>query len=235
MSFVVHRVAKSAARYTDAGGREKCGYCRFFVAPRACGKVIGPVSPQGWCKYFSRQVAQQYSGAGISGGGSSLPPGVTLDLNFMNPGVLDPRITFTRASSATYIDASGFIQMAATNAPRWDYDPVTHALRGVLIEEQRTNVLLQSGDMSNAAWAKSGVPMAVTGNNVIAPDGTLTASRVVLPAVSSASSFTLLNQSTTTTAQVYTFSVWLRGLSGGEQTYLLRDPVVCSHPRLALH
>ena len=147
MSFVVHRVAKSAARYTNAGGREKCGYCRFFVAPRACGKVIGPVSPQGWCKYFSRQ-AVSLSGGGISGGGSSLPPGVMLDLNFMFPGTLDPRIMFTRASSAAYIDASGFIQMAAVNQPRWDYDPVTHALRGLLIEEQRTNVLLNSAALS---------------------------------------------------------------------------------------
>src|SRR5580765_5882879 len=73
----------------------------------------------------------------------------SLDLNFMVPGVLDPRITFTRASTATYTDMSGTIQSVAVNAPRWDYDPVTLALRGLLIEEARTNLLLQSGDMSN--------------------------------------------------------------------------------------
>ena len=159
MSFVVHRVAKNAARYTDAGGREKCAYCRFFVAPRACGKVIGPVSPQGWCKYFSRQTAQQYSGAGITGGGG--PPGKTLDLNFMFPGSLPPGITFSRASTATYTDASGVIQTAAVNQPRWDY--AGGSLRGLLIEEARTNLLLQSADFASASWSKDsngpGVPV----------------------------------------------------------------------------
>ena len=90
---------------------------------------------------------------GVRINGPSLPPGVTLDLNFMNPGTLDPRITFTRASSATYIDASGVIQMAAVNAPRWDYDPVTHALRGVLIEEARTNLLLNSATLNTQSVA----------------------------------------------------------------------------------
>ena len=72
----------------------------------------------------------------------------SLSLDFMTPGTLDPRITFTRASTATYTDASGTIQTAAVNAPRWDYDPVTHALKGLLIEEARTNVLLNSAVLS---------------------------------------------------------------------------------------
>jgi hypothetical protein len=78
--------------------------------------------------------------------GSSGPPGKTLDLNFMFPGTLDPRITFTRASSATYTDASGVIQTAAVNQPRWDY--AGGSLRGLLIEEQRTNILLNSAVLS---------------------------------------------------------------------------------------
>jgi hypothetical protein len=72
--------------------------------------------------------------------------GPTLSLDFMQPGTLDPRITFTRASSATYTDASGVIQTAATNAPRWDY--AGGVLRGLLIEEARTNVLLNSAVLS---------------------------------------------------------------------------------------
>jgi hypothetical protein len=221
MSFVVHRVAKSAARYTDAGGREKCGYCRFFVAPRTCGKVVGPVSPAGWCKYFSRQVAQQYSGAGITGGGG--PPGMTLDLNFMSSGNMPPGVTFTRASTATYTDASGVIQTAAINQPRWDY--TGGSLRGLLIEEARTNIWLQSADASNAAWNKLGVTAAapvVTANQTTAPDGTLTAARVVYPAVSAGGSLSqlhqILNLAVPNAAQ--TFSVYLKGAVGGEQTYL---------------
>ena len=140
MSFVVHRVSKSAARYTDAGGREKCGYCRFFVAPRACGKVIGPVSPAGWCKYFSRQMVSQGS-TPVSG----IPAGATLALDFMSSGNMPAGVTFTRASPASYQDVSGVIQTAAVNQPRWDY--AGGSLLGLLIEEARTNLLLNSATL----------------------------------------------------------------------------------------
>lgn len=70
-------------------------------------------------------------------------PVPSLDLSFTT-GTLDPRITFTRASVGTYFDAAGVMQTAAGGAPRFDYDPVTHAARGLLIEEARTNLLLNS-------------------------------------------------------------------------------------------
>jgi len=73
------------------------------------------------------------------------PAGQTLDLNFMFPGSLDSRVTFTRASTATYTDASGTIQTAAINAPRWDY--AGGVLRGLLIEEARTNLFLNSATL----------------------------------------------------------------------------------------
>ena len=63
--------------------------------------------------------------------------GIALD--FLAPGSLDPRITLTRASTGTYFDSVGVMQTAAINAPRWDYDPATLALRGLLLEGQRTN------------------------------------------------------------------------------------------------
>jgi hypothetical protein len=152
--------------------------------------------------------------------------GPTLSLDFMQPGTLDPRITFTRASTAAYIDASGFIQMAAVNAPRWDYDPVTHASRGVLIEEQRTNLLTNSGDASNATtWARTGVGGAaaptVTGNQIASPDGATTGAFVSYPAVSVASTASyILDFLVNGTTNPYSFSVWLRGAVGGEQIYL---------------
>ena len=65
----------------------------------------------------------------------------------MTPGTLPPGVVFTRASTATYFDSTGTLQTAATNAPRWDYNPVTHALNGLLIEEARTNVLLNSATL----------------------------------------------------------------------------------------
>ena len=142
--IITRRVTKQEARYTDAGGQEKCAYCRFFAPQGWCGKVAGPVSPEGWCKYYSREMVQRSSGAGYAGSGGGPPPGATADLSFMTPGTLPPNVVFTRASTATYFDASGALQTAATNAPRWDYDPATLALRGVLMESGKTNLVLNS-------------------------------------------------------------------------------------------
>ena len=103
--------------------------------------------------------------------GSTLPPGASLDLNFMTPGTLDPRITFTRASGATYTDASGVIQTVVTNAPRWDYDPVTHALRGLLIEEARTNTIFPSLLVTGANWGAIG-STTESASATAGPDGT---------------------------------------------------------------
>jgi len=54
-------------------------------------------------------------------------------------------ITFTRASTATFFDSAGVLQSAAIDAPRFDFNPSTLAAQGLLIEEARTNLLLQSG------------------------------------------------------------------------------------------
>jgi hypothetical protein len=48
-------------------------------------------------------------------------------------------LSFTRGSAATRVNASGAVELVTTNAPRIDYDPVTLAAKGLLIEEQRTN------------------------------------------------------------------------------------------------
>src|SRR3982751_4732336 len=66
-----------------------------------------------------------------------------LDIDFTT-GTLDSRITFARGSTATYYNSSGLVASAASGAPRFDYDPVTLAPRGLLLEEQRTNLALYS-------------------------------------------------------------------------------------------
>jgi hypothetical protein len=95
-------------------------------------------------------------------------------------GVLDPRISLTRASSATRTNASGVIETVLSNVARFDYDPVTLAPKGLLIEEQRTNLLTYSSEFDNAAWTK-GVGVTVTANAITSPDGTTTADLISAP------------------------------------------------------
>lgn len=73
-------------------------------------------------------------------------------------GVLDSRFTFTRSTTATYINSSGYVATmaaAATNDPtkaRFDYDPTTLAPKGLLIEGSAINVLPASQNLSNASY-----------------------------------------------------------------------------------
>ena len=138
--IIARRVTKQEARYTDAGGREKCAECRFFAPQGWCGKVLGPVSARGWCKYYSREAVQRMSSAGYAGGGAAAP---TQDLDFTS-GVLPPAVVFSRTTTGTFFDGTGTMQMAAAMAPRFDYDPGALALRGLLIEQTSTNQIRNS-------------------------------------------------------------------------------------------
>jgi hypothetical protein len=69
------------------------------------------------------------------------------------------------------------LQSAASGEARFDNDPVTGESKGLLIEEQRTNVLTYSEQFDNAAWTK--LDATITANDIIAPDGTLTMDKLV--------------------------------------------------------
>lgn len=94
---------------------------------------------------------------------------------------------------------------AAYYGPRFDYDPVTLASKGLLIEEQRTNVLTYSEQVDNAAWTKGAA--SISANATPAPDGTSTADKLV---EDNTTSVHQVNQAVTTTAIAYTFSVYLK-------------------------
>lgn len=93
--------------------------------------------------------------------------------------------SFGRTSTATYYDVTGTLQTAASGVARFDYDPVTHEPKGILIEEARTNLFLYSTQLEQASWSKTGTT-TVTANNVVAPDGTTTADTVGTNATGSA-------------------------------------------------
>lgn len=69
---------------------------------------------------------------------------------------------FTRASTATYFDATGALQTAAINVPRFTYNSSTLQPLGLLGEESRTNLCLRSEDYTNSTWTKVGLTITPT-------------------------------------------------------------------------
>jgi hypothetical protein len=104
----------------------------------------------------------------------------SLNLDFANVKKLDPRITFTRGSTATYYNGKTFAKA----------------------EE---NLLLRSQDYSTTWTVTNLTP--VTGKT--APDGTSTATEFTAGAGNA-----VLTQGYTALADDYTFSVWLRRVTG---------------------
>jgi hypothetical protein len=64
-------------------------------------------------------------------------------------------VTFTRASSGTFVGSDGLIKTATTNEPRFDHNPVTGESLGLLVEEQRTNSI-RNNTMVGAVAGTSG-------------------------------------------------------------------------------
>jgi hypothetical protein len=107
---------------------------------------------------------------------------------------------------------------AAYYGPRFDYDPVTLAPRGLLIEEQRTNLLLYSEQLDNAIWSLQRA--TITANATASPDGTVTADRLVDNAVSGTHRvFQTVVKATS--ALAYTGSVYLKAGTLGFATIRL--------------
>lgn len=138
----------------------------------------------------------------------------TLNLDFANVGRLDPRITFTRASTATYFDYAGVLRTAQNNIARFDYNPSTLAPRGLLIEEQRTNLATYSQEPSNAAWNKTRA--SITADTIIAPDGTLTGDKLVEDTTASNTHRTSIAAVSIVSGSSYTWSIYLKA---GERTF----------------
>jgi hypothetical protein len=93
-------------------------------------------------------------------------------------------ITYSRASAGTRYTSAGLLATMASGVPRIDYDPVSLAVRGLLIEEQRSNLLTYSEQFDNAAWSRFGTT-SVSADSATAPTGTAVADRVNLTSASS--------------------------------------------------
>jgi hypothetical protein len=138
---------------------------------------------------------------------SSVQP--SLLLNFARSKKLDPRITFSRASTGTRFNQYGILETVAANSPRFDhtYSPTTGiTCQGLLIEDTRTNLLTFSEQFNNAIWTKSNLTVGI--GSATAPNGLTTAYSLTDNATNA--THTITQTFTPTVATTYSFSCFAR-------------------------
>ena len=116
----------------------------------------------------------------------------SLDLQFARTKTLDPRVTFTRASSGTYVGSDGLIKTATTN------------------------LLLRSEEFNDAVWGKVGG--SLTTNAIAAPDEQTTAD-LFTEDTGTGQHDVRVTSPTLTDATTYTFSVYAR--ANGRQLQII--------------
>jgi hypothetical protein len=130
-----------------------------------------------------------------------------------------------RATTATRVNSAGLIESVANNVPRLDY--TNGSCPSILVEPQRTNLFLRSEEFDNAYWGKAqggdGEIPVVTANQGIAPNGTMTADRVVfnIPSTAIDSQSRLTAGSTSPTGQAIS-SVFLKSNTSSSYTMRFR-------------
>jgi hypothetical protein len=115
-------------------------------------------------------------------------------------------------SDSASLDTYSYNPVAAPTStayygPRFDYDPATLAPKGLLVEEQRTNLLTYSSAFENTAWAKTNA--TVTANALNAPDGTSNADLITCSAA--ANNIVQVITTAILIGDSYTSSVYLKG------------------------
>ncbi len=102
----------------------------------------------------------------------------TLDIDFVNDraknGALAPSISSLLTYSGgiagrKYTNADGTLKTTGTSIP--------YGTNGLLVEEARTNLEIRSQEFDNASWTP--VAASISANAVAAPDGTLTADKLI--------------------------------------------------------
>lgn len=90
-------------------------------------------------------------------------------------------VSYSRASTATFVDAGGELQIASINEPRFTHNATTGQCLGLLIEPAGTNLLLNSSVLSTQSVAVTATPHTLhfTGTGSVALSGASTAGPLV--------------------------------------------------------
>jgi hypothetical protein len=121
---------------------------------------------------------------------------------------------FSRASGATRVNSDGLIEDVANNVPRLDW--YNSNCPSLLLEPQRTNLILFSEQFSGANWGT--LNTTLTSNTVISPNGTMTAN--TLQRTSTSASYRSNNISKSASAITYTTSAFIK--KGSDNYFSMR-------------
>lgn len=80
-----------------------------------------------------------------------------------------------RATTATRVNSAGLIESVAINVPRLDY--TNASCPSILLEPLRTNLVLQSQDLSNSSWTKTNT--TITANSITSPIASFNSDSIV--------------------------------------------------------
>jgi hypothetical protein len=196
----------------DRLGNWEAGYGTYHSGANSFSRtVVSASSNAGALVSFSTATKVLVIGPIGSLATPALIPPPELELNFLAMGGnLDPKLTFTRASAALYVNSSGILTSATTNAPRFDYDPVSLTLRGLLLETATTNICLQSNSFSTTPWVV-GSSAAISSAAVSVPDGTTNGWLLSDSTVAGTQTYVQCTVSGGVTGStVYTFSIYAK-------------------------
>jgi len=127
------------------------------------------------------------------------------------------------------LNAAAAPTAAAYYGPRFDYDPVTLQPKGLLIEEQRTNLLQSTTAFNNAVYGwynNSGFYSTVTLNDTTGVDGALSAAK--LAATATSGNFLRNQSSGQSNNTVDTLSVYMK--KGNINFGVLRNLAITGSP-----
>jgi hypothetical protein len=125
------------------------------------------------------------------------------------------------ASLDTYVPNYGAAPTAAAYyGPRLDYDPVTLAAKGLLVEELRVNRFLHTAEFDNASyWTTTGAVTAGMANAAVAPTGTSVADALT---EDTSTGVHRIYGAATLTAATYTMSLYVKA-NGRQWLYFYLD------------
>jgi hypothetical protein len=142
----------------------------------------------------------------------------TVDFNFLTMSSItdltNRGFTFTRGSTASYINNQGKVVVVSGNTPRFSYDPDTLEAKGLLLEPRGTNVLNWSESFANTGGANNNwidfKIQRTTGNT--SPSDSLNA----ILFTATGSNATLLASNSVGLTRERCLSFWMKGVTGNE-------------------